>query len=193
VSDDPDLVRRCLKRDPEAVRCLIERFQSEVYGLSVRMLGNRHDAEDVSQEVFLRVFRSLHKWDRLRPLRPWIMGITVNRCRTWLTQRAKRPELSEFLQDTAECRPQDDFGELTREISAAVNELRSDYQAAFLMFHDQGLPYEEIAEAMGHPVGTIKTWLHRARTAMLMRLRERGMVPDDMAEPELETKPKPRR
>jgi RNA polymerase sigma factor (sigma-70 family) len=188
VSDDAILVRKCLKRDPEAVRRLIERFQSDVYGLSVRMLGNRHDAEDVSQEVFLRIFRSLHKWDRQRPLRPWIMGITVNRCRTWLTQRAKRPELNEFIQETAESRPQDDFGELTREIAAAVNQLRADYRAAFVMFHDQGLPYEEIAEAMGHPVGTIKTWLHRARTAMLTRLRERGMVPDELEEPE----PKPK-
>ncbi len=192
MSEDAVLVRRCLKRDPVAVRSLIERFQSEVFGLCVRILGNRHDAEDVSQEVFLRIFRSLHKWDRQRPLRPWIMGITVNRCRTWLTQRAKRPELMEFIQETAENRPQDDFGELTREIAAAVNELRADYRAAFVMFHEQGLPYEEIAEAMAHPVGTIKTWLHRARTAMLTRLRERGMVPDDVVEPvpNLETKPK---
>jgi RNA polymerase sigma-70 factor (ECF subfamily) len=182
VLDDAELVRRCLKRDPAAVQSLIERFQNEVFGLCARMLDNRHDAEDVSQEVFLRIFRSLHRWDPLRPLRPWVMGITVNRCRTWLTQRAKRPELHENLQDTAECRIQEDSGELVREIAAAVANLRPDYRAAFVMFHEQSLPYEEIAEALGRPVGTIKTWLHRARTAMLKRLRERGMVPQDTVE-----------
>jgi RNA polymerase sigma-70 factor (ECF subfamily) len=107
------------------------------------------------------------------------MGITVNRCRTWLTQRAKRPELHENLQETAECRLQDESAELAREIAAAVATLRPDYRAAFVMFHEHSQPYEEIAEALGRPVGTIKTWLHRARTEMLKRLRERGMVPDE--------------
>lgn len=182
MSDDAEIVRHCLKRDAAAMRRLIERFQSEVFGLCSRMLNNRHDAEDVSQEVFMRVFRSLHRWDKRRPLRPWVMGITVNRCRTWLTQRAKRPELHENMHETAECRTQDESAELIHEIAAAVSALRPDYRAAFVMFHEQGLPYEEIAEALGRPVGTIKTWLHRARTDLLKRLRERGMVANERIE-----------
>jgi RNA polymerase sigma factor (sigma-70 family) len=187
VTEDATLVRRCQQRDPVAIRQLIERFQPEVFGLCVRILSHRQDAEDVSQEVFLRIFRSLHRWDRSRPLRPWVMGITVNRCRTWLTQRAKRPELSEYLQDSATSRPADDSDEMTREIVAAVADLRDDYRVVFVMFHEQGQPYEEIAEALERPVGTIKTWLHRARLEVLQRLRERGMVPtetDEVAEPE---------
>lgn len=179
MSDDADLVRQCLKRDAAAVRRLIERFESDIFGLCVRMLNNRHDAEDVAQEVFLRVFRSLHRWDEARPLRPWIMGITVNRCRTWLTQRARRPELHENIQDAAASRMEDESVELAREITAALGILRPEYRAAFVMFHEQGRPYDEIAEALRRPVGTIKTWLHRARTEMLKRLRERGMVPDE--------------
>lgn len=179
VIDDAALVRRCRQRDPGAMRDLIERHQSDVFGLCVRMLAHRHDAEDVCQEVFFRVFRSLHRWDAARPLRPWIMGIAVNRCRTWLTQRSKRPELHDYLQDTAECRPADDSAELVREVAAAIDELRPIYRAAFVMFHEQGLPYDDIALAMDRPLGTIKTWLHRARIEVLQRLRERGMVPDD--------------
>ena len=191
VSDD-ELVRRCLTRDPDAVRGLMERFQSDVFGLCVRILGHRHDAEDVCQEIFLRVFRSLHRWDRERPLRPWIMGITVNRCRTWLAQRAKRPDPIAYIQDTAESPPRDESAELTRELAAAVESLRPTYRAVFVMFHEQGLPYEEIALAMDCPKGTIKTWLHRARTELLVKLRERGMVPDDPVNPasELDEKPK---
>jgi RNA polymerase sigma factor (sigma-70 family) len=176
-ADESALVKRCLRKDADAVHVLVERFQSDVFGLCFRMLGNRHDAEDVSQEVFLRVFRSLHRWDASRPLRPWLLGITVNRCRTFLAQRAKRPELVDYLHDTVASRADDDSAELVREIAAAVQDLRSEYREAFVMFHQQGLPYEEIAEALEHPVGTIKTWLHRARTEVLMRLRQRGMVP----------------
>ena len=97
VPDDAALVRRCLRNDPDSIRALVERFQADVFGLCVRLLDNRHDAEDVSQEVFLRVFRSLRRWDGQRPLRPWIMGIAVNRCRTHLSQRSRRPELADYL------------------------------------------------------------------------------------------------
>ncbi len=177
-AEEAALVRRCLKGDAAAVGALVERFQSEVYGLCVRMLNHRHDAEDVTQEVFLRVFRSLRRWDPTRPLKPWIMGIAVNRCRTWLTQRSRRPELADYLQDTAASPAADDSAELVSEIQLALAELRWEYRSVFVLFHEQGQPYEEIAAALERPVGTIKTWLHRARLELLDRLRRRGMVPE---------------
>jgi RNA polymerase sigma-70 factor (ECF subfamily) len=180
-TDEVTLVRRCLRGDAEAVRQLVGRFQPEVYGLCVRLLNHRHDAEDVTQEVFLRVFRSLEGWDESRPLKPWVMGIAVNRCRTWLAQRARRPELVDYLQDTVAGPVADDSGELLREIQAALAELRVEYRTVFVLFHEHGQPYEEIAQALRRPVGTIKTWLHRARLEILDRLRRRGMVPDDLA------------
>jgi len=181
VSDEAGLVQRCLRGQPDAVRQLVERFQSEVFGLCVRLLHHRQDAEDVTQEVFLRVFRSLHRWDSSRPLKPWVMGIAVNRCRTWLAQRSRRPELVDYLHETASSPPADDSPELLREIRAAVDELRAEYRAVFVLFHEQGQPYEDIAAALSRPVGTIKTWLHRARLEVLERLRQRGMVEE--AEP----------
>ena len=81
AEDDATLVRRCLRGDDAAVRRLIEQFQDAVYGLSVKMLGHRQDAEDVTQEVFVRVFRSLRGWDATRPLKPWVLMIAANRCR----------------------------------------------------------------------------------------------------------------
>jgi RNA polymerase sigma-70 factor (ECF subfamily) len=181
-ADDVTLVRRCLRNDAEAVRQLVGRFQAEVYGLCVKLLNHRHDAEDVTQEVFLRVFRSLDGWDSSRPLRPWIMGIAVNRCRTWLSQRARRPELVPYLQDTLVGPVADDSTEVLREIHAALGELRLEYRTVFALFHEHGQNYEEIAQALSRPVGTIKTWLHRARLEILGRLRQRGMVPDQAEE-----------
>jgi RNA polymerase sigma-70 factor (ECF subfamily) len=176
VSDDARLVRRCLRNDATAIRAMVERFQGAVYGLCVRLLGHRHDAEDVTQEVFLRIFRSLGRWDAARPLRPWVLGIAVNRCRTWMARRANRPELVDYLQDTAAAPPADDTGELVRELARALADLRPDYRTAFVLFHEQGQSYEAIAAALGRPVGTIKTWLHRARLELLDALRRRGMV-----------------
>ncbi len=176
TDSDAVLVRRSLRGDTQAVEGLVERFQPEVFGLCVRLLHHRQDAEDVTQEVFLRIFRSLRRWDSSRPLKPWIMGITVNRCRTWLSQRARRPELVDYLHDTAAGPPVDDAAELTGEIQAALADLRLEYRSVFVLYHEQGLPYENIAQALGKPVGTIKTWLHRARQEVLARLQKRGMI-----------------
>jgi len=178
-SDDAALVRRCLAGQADAIQLLVEQFQTGVFGLCVRLLHHRQDAEDVTQEVFLRVFRSLHRWDASRPLKPWVMGIAVNRCRTWLSQRSRRPELVDYLHETAAMPPGDDAPELLQEIRLALDELRPDYRTVFVLFHEQGQPYEDIATAMDRPVGTIKTWLHRARMEILTYLRRRGMVPSE--------------
>lgn len=174
--DEAALVRRCLRGDAQAVQTLVEQFQTDVFGLCVRLLRHRHDAEDVTQEVFLRVFRSLRRWDATRPLKPWIMGIAVNRCRTYLSKRTRQPEIVEYLADVVTAADEGDAAELVREIQLAVAFLRPEYRIAFVMFHEQGAPYEEIALALERPVGTIKTWLHRARLEVLERLRQRGMV-----------------
>jgi RNA polymerase sigma factor (sigma-70 family) len=179
TDEDATLVRRCLRGEDEAIHLLVGRFQAEVFGLCVRLLHHRHDAEDVTQEVFLRIFRSLRRWDSRRPLRPWIMGIAVNRCRTWMAQRTRRPELVDYLQDTLAGPAADDSGELLQEIQAALDELRLEYRTVFVLFHEQGQAYEDIAQTMKRPVGTIKTWLHRARLEILERLRRRGMVSGD--------------
>jgi RNA polymerase sigma-70 factor (ECF subfamily) len=176
AADDVLLVRRCLRGDAGSIQQLVEQFQYDVFGLCVRLLHHRQDAEDVAQEVFLRVFRSLRRWDPGRPLKPWIMGIAANRCRTWLAQRARRPELAVYLHETAAAPEADDGAVLGREIDAAVRELRAEYRTVFVLFHEQGLPYDEIAQALGKPVGTVKTWLHRARLEVLDRLRRRGMI-----------------
>jgi RNA polymerase sigma factor (sigma-70 family) len=177
VTDDAALVRRCLKGQPDAMRELIERFQAEVFGLCVRLMTHRQDAEDVTQETLLRVFRSLNRWDPTRPLRPWVLGIAVNRCRTWMGRRVKRPELADYLHETAARDDSDDSSELVAEIRQALTALRPEYRSVFVLFHEQGRSYEEIAAAHGRPVGTIKTWLHRTRLEVLTHLRRRGMVP----------------
>ena len=177
MSDDGELVRGCLTGDAEALAAFVRRFQSAVFGLCFRMLSHREDAEDVSQEVFLRAFRSLHQWDSTRPLTPWLLTIAANRCRTWLGNRMHRDLPSEFaenLADPAAGRPRLDLAE---ELQLALDRLCEDYRLIIVLYHLNELSLAEIAELTGNPVGTIKTWLHRARKELAEHLQRRSIVP----------------
>ena len=89
--DDPALVEALQAGDPQAPRLLIEQYQGVVFGLCYRMMSHRQDAEDVVQETFLRALRAIAGFDVARPLRPWLLEIAANRCRTALSRRARRP------------------------------------------------------------------------------------------------------
>lgn len=175
-SDDRKLVDRCLLGEQAAVVELVERFRTPVFGLAFRMLGHRHDAEDVSQESFVRAIRGLHNWDRTRDLLPWLLAIVGNRCRTLLAGRRRRPDCLEATEQIQDQRPLDKDHSLAEEVALGLAKLRSEYRQAFLMFHEQQLSYQEIAESMDRPLGTIKTWVHRGRRELVEHLRSRGVI-----------------
>jgi RNA polymerase sigma factor (sigma-70 family) len=171
------LVQRCRRGDAASMRTLVERFQQDVFRVCYRLLGDKHEAEDLAQECFLRVFRSLKTWDQKRPLRPWVVSIAINRCRTALAKRARRPALSPILDiNPSREMPAERTSDIRQEIDAAVDGLRREYREVFVLFHTEEMPYETIGSILRKPVGTIKTWLHRARQAVVNRLRERGVV-----------------
>ncbi|WP_435005398.1 RNA polymerase sigma factor [Tundrisphaera lichenicola] len=174
--DDRALVEGLRSGDPQAPGLLLGRFHGAVFGLCFRMMRHRQDAEDVSQETFLRALGAIAGFDAARPLRPWLLGIAANRCRTALGRRARRPSLGESVEDSADPRPGlADPDDLAGELERALGHLRTDYRLVFTLFHEQGLPYEEIALVMGRPVGTVKTWLHRARAELAEDLIRRGV------------------
>ncbi len=175
--EERELVRLCLAEDPDAVQSFVRRFQNLVFGVCVRILGHRHDAEDVTQEVFLRAFRSLAGFDSTRAIQPWLLTIAVNRCRTHLGLRKTRPCSIDYSDETMDTRPPDHDSDLAEELQRAIETLREDYRVCFVLFHDQQLSLPEISAIIGSPVGTIKTWLHRARKQLAVYLLERGVAP----------------
>lgn len=182
INADAALVRRCIDGDETAVRAFAKRFHGRIFGVCCRMLRHREDAEDVTQEVFLRIFRNLHRWDGERPLLPWLMTITVNRCRTAMQQRTRVPTPTEFIEAGQTADPIPD-GELAEELQLALAELREEYRTCFILFYQQEMRCVEIGEILDCPEGTVKTWLHRARKELADFLRRRGVV---HAPPELQ-------
>jgi len=177
LMDDPALVEALRAGDPQAPRLLIERYQGVVFGLCFRMMGHRQDAEDAAQEAFLRALRSIAGFDPTRPLRPWLLEIAANRCRTALTRRSRRPPAaSHTIEDRADPRPGlADPDDLVGELERGLQALRPEYRMVFTLFHEQNLSYDEIAAAVARPVGTVKTWLHRARAQLAEHLSRRGV------------------
>jgi len=172
---DAELARRCRRGDPEAWRALVWRFTPLVYRLGRRMLRDEAEAEDVSQEVFLRMHRSFDRYDPTRPLAPWIARTTYHAClrRLEATPRpaAGRPGVDDPLRSLPDLRrpsPEEAAagGEASALLLRALEELPAQDRALLDLRYREGLSDAEVAEAAGMPVNTVKTRLHRARARL---------------------------
>jgi RNA polymerase sigma-70 factor (ECF subfamily) len=177
VTDDVELVTACMAGETEACRAFVRKYQAPVFGVCFRMLGHREDAEDVAQEVFLRAFRNLNQWDRVRPLMPWLLTIAANRCRTWLSRFGRRPISAEFVEEARDRTHPAGGSDLAEELQLALEHLREEYRLCFVLYHQSELSLSEISEIVGSPRGTIKTWLRRARQELADHLQRRGIMP----------------
>lgn len=177
VSDEGELVRGCLTGNADAFRAFVQRFQSAVFGLCFRMLSHREDAEDVAQEVFLRAYRSLGQWDSARPLKPWLLTIAANRCRTWLLSRKRRDLPAEFAENVADPSAGSTRLDLAEELQLALDGIREEYRLCFVLYHLNELNLADIATIVGSPEGTVKTWLRRARQELAEHLQRRSILP----------------
>ena len=173
------LVNRCLEGEQPATVQLIQRFRSQVFGLCYRMLGHYQDAEDATQETFTRVLRHLSRWDQNRAFEPWLLTIAGNRCRTALARRLKRPVAQPLVETVQDDTPdQQRLNNLVEEINIALAGLRPEYRHAFELFHNDGCSYVEMSERLNCPVGTVKTWVHRARRELIDYLKKRQVIED---------------
>ena len=158
------------------MRAFVKRYQNLVFALCYRILSHQEDAEDVAQEVFLRAFRGFKGWDMTRPMKPWLLAIATNRCRTFLQKRARRPIMTDYAVEAPAATTEK--LDLAEELQAGLEGLRTEYRTCFVLYYQQELPLAEISRVMECPTGTIKTWLHRARRDLADYLRKRGFGPE---------------
>ena len=184
-TDDADLVQRCLDGDQRAYRDLLRRYRRSVYSLTYRMVGHREEARDLAQEVFIRAFRSLHRYDPGRPFSSWIFKIASNLCIDYYRKK-KLPTVS--IHETfegEEDRPRvelvdsgpgpDDIFQSQAErdrLDVLLRALPPRYRLVVLLRHKEDLSYEEIAERLKIPIGTVKARLHRAHRILRTKLEE---------------------
>jgi len=168
---DGDISRGCRQNDPKAWRHLIRANTALVYRIAMRMLRDRRDAEDASQEVFMRVYRSIESHDPTRPIAPWISKITYNVCLKRISKKSG-VEKKEFALSTDN--PAEEISlntpetQLTKKqmantIEKALDRISAQDRALIAMRYSEGFTDSEIAESTDMPVGTVKTRLHRAR------------------------------
>ena len=171
------LIDECLAGDQKAMVDLVNRFRGQVFGLCYRMLGHREDAEDAAQETFVRVLKNLHTWDSNRDFEPWLLAIAGNRCRTALAKRMRHPAPRPLTEPIpAQTYDIHAARQLTEEVEMALDRLRDQYRHAFVLFHQQELSYAQIARVLKCPIGTVRTWIHRARRELIGHLQTREVV-----------------
>jgi RNA polymerase sigma-70 factor, ECF subfamily len=180
---DQDLVTRAQAGSEAAYRELLGRYQRPVFSLVYRMVRDRELAEDLAQETFVKVFNNISRYDPRYKFSSWIFKIASNLTIDHLrrkgletvsldgsrqAQTQEEVDSSRIQVESEDASPEEDLEakELGAEIEVAIGRLRPEYRTAILLRHVEGRPYEEIAEIMEIPLGTVKTYIHRARTEL---------------------------
>lgn len=172
VDVSPDVVAAAQAGDERAFEAIVAHYQQAVFALAYRMTYDAARAEDMAQEVFLRLWRKFASFHTGRPLRPWLMRLATNTCINLLKKR-RIPTVSVHADEDGRAREPADTAAIAPEVAErremlgrledAIAQLPDDYRLVVTLRHVQGLSYDEIVEALGWPLGTVKVRLFRAR------------------------------
>ena len=186
---DQDLVVRARRGDQDAFAEIVQSYQRRVYGVAMRMTRRHEVADDITQDTFVRAYKSLERFELGRPLGPWLVKIAVNLSINHLNGPLRREqslytddtpdgphhvgESSDPARESVESNPLRNLisSEFTKALSEALLKLTPDHRAVLMLKVDEGMRYDEIAETLGISRGTVMSRLFRAR-AHLKKLLE---------------------
>ncbi len=171
--------RAATRGDKQAFGRLVDLHKRAVYGLCVRLLREPEEARDAAQEAFTRAYGSLASYDTRQPFAPWLLRIARNHCLDVLRRRLPEAQRVELDADPGETAPREladpsaaqgdqviERRELAGALERAVSALPANYREVVHLFHVEHLSYKEIASTLDVPIGTVMTWLHRARARL---------------------------
>lgn len=175
------LIEAAGRGDLEAFEALMRRHERRVAGLALRFLGHREDARDAAQEVFLRLFKNLHRLDPERPLEAWLVTVTVNVCRDTARRHGRRSSLEGEAPSLDRADPDPTLDPERRldgarrldALRRSLDQLSDNERTALLLRDVEGLPSREVAAVLGTSVGTVRSHICHARLK-LRRLLERS-------------------
>lgn len=188
--EEARLVVRLKKRDEAAFNLFVRTYEQRVFALVLRMLGNREEAKDLAQEVFITVFKSIDAFRGDSRLGTWLYRVAINHCKNrikYLDRRSTRAH--DAIDDARESdvseggvlggrpdRPDEaaEGNEMERAVRGALASLEQEHRELIVLRDLEGLAYEEIVQITGLPDGTVKSRLHRARAALRDAI-ERGV------------------
>jgi RNA polymerase sigma-70 factor (ECF subfamily) len=185
-ADEREWLLRAQQGDGTAFAELVRCHQTAVFNVAYRLLGRRQDAEDATQEAFMRAYRALDRFDVERPFAPWIKRITTNLCYNWLEKERIRPAVSaaDLSREGAEAADFDEVvqtsttpeqtlvaAEQSDQVRQALLQLSSRYRIVVELRHFQELSYAEIAEIVERPLSDVKSDLFRGRKKLTQLLK----------------------
>ena len=175
-------------RYAQAFEILVERYQGKVFGLSLRMMGNREEAEDQAQEVFVKVYRSLARFEGRSRFSTWLYRIAVNACLDAIEKRRRRPQAADVeWSDLAETEPVDTellrwhaptpeqaylHKEQSSVVHSALSKLDESHRQAIVQRELEGLSYQDMAAHTRIGLSAMKMRVHRARKALASVLQQ---------------------
>ena len=185
-ADDRQLIEDTLSGRTDAFGVLVERHRGALFGLALRIIGNRDEAEDVLQQVLIDAYRHLAEFRHGSQFSTWLYAIALNKARNHLRQRKTRrnvsldalasgPDKDSVFHLPDALPPLEKLVERKMDldwIAREIGNLSPEYQPIFILHYFHNLPLAEVARRVGRPLGTVKVYLHRARKELLA-LRER--------------------
>ncbi len=166
-ASDIEIINRCLGGEVDAFGTLIERYKRAIFNTAFRMMGNREEAEDISQEAFIRIYNSLSRYNPEYKFMTWALKITTNLC---LDNLRKRKAETVPIDDGFELKdgkdtPEEEYirKENQLRVQKAINQLPDKYKEFLILFHHQNLSYQEIMDITGESLTIVKNRLYRAR------------------------------
>jgi len=181
---DQALVQRVQKGDKRAFDLLVTRYQHRIISVIGRYVHDWADAQDVAQDTFIRAYRALGNFRGDSQFYTWLYKIAVNTAKNWLVSQGRRPPTDDVdatdavqydggtrLRDTETPEHELMRREIEQTVSATVEALPDELRMAITLREGDGLSYEEIAETMGCPIGTVRSRIFRARDAIDQKLR----------------------